>query len=111
MNTTYKDLEKQIEDSRAAIRMRDLAIKLHENPEFKEVILKGFCVDDCARYAQLSADPSLSTSSQADALAIAQAAGHLRRYLSVLVQMGNAAERAAAQAESEMEIMRAEGEE
>lgn len=86
------DLEKQLEDSKASIDRRDQALKLYRNPEFKRLILDEFCGTECARYAQLSADPSLNQEQRADALAMAQASGHLRRFLSVIVQMGNQAE-------------------
>lgn len=86
-------LEKQYEDSKAAIVRRDLALKLYGNREFKKLILEDFCVTECARYAQSSADPALPADSRADALALAQAAGHLKRFLSVVVTIGNQAER------------------
>lgn len=85
-------LEKQREDNRKRIEKRDMALKLYGNREFKKLILDGFCLEDCAQYAQLSQDPALGEREQKDALLISQAAGHLRRYLSVIVQMGNKAE-------------------
>jgi hypothetical protein len=85
-------LEKQLADSRALIEKRELALRLYNNSDFKELIIDGFCTKDCARYAQSSADPALGANERADALGLAQAAGHLRRYLSVIVSMGNQAE-------------------
>lgn len=86
-------LEKQLEDGKEFIARRDLALKLYNNREFKKLILEEFCTNECARYAQLSADPALGAVERADSMALAQAAGHLRRFLSVVVQMGNNAER------------------
>jgi hypothetical protein len=85
-------LEKQREENKKRIEKRDLALKLYANREFKKLILDGFCLEDCAQYAQLSQDPALGEREQLDALRISQAAGHLRRFLSVVVQMGNKAE-------------------
>jgi hypothetical protein len=85
-------LEDQIADNRELVAKRDIAIKLAGNREFNKLIIEGFLKEDCARYAQLSADPSMSAESRADSLGLAQAAGHLKRYLSVTVQMGNRAE-------------------
>jgi hypothetical protein len=85
-------LEQQRRDNEEMIAKRDLALKLSTNREFKKLILDGFLVEDCARYAQLSADPSLNAEQRADALGLAQAAGHLKRYLSVVVQMGHRGE-------------------
>lgn len=101
-------LEKQLEDSKEAIARRELALKLYKNPEFKKLVLDEFCTTECARYAQLSADPSLGDRERADALAMAQAAGHLRRFLSVVVTMGNQAERLLPDLESEIEAARQE---
>lgn len=102
-------LEKQLEDGKEFITRRDRALKLYNNPEFKKLILDEFCGTECARYAQSSADPALNDRQRADALAIAQAAGHLRRFLSVTIQMGNQAERLAP--EIEQSILEARGEE
>lgn len=101
-------LEKQLEDSKEAIARRELALKLYKNPEFKKLVLDEFCTTECARYAQLSADPSLGPTERADALAMAQAAGHLRRFLSVVVTMGNQAERLLPDLETEIEAARQE---
>ena len=101
-------LEKQLEDSKEAIARRELALKLYKNPEFKKLVLDEFCTTECARYAQLSADPSLGPTERADALAMAQAAGHLRRFLSVVVTMGNQAERLLPDLESQIEAARQE---
>lgn len=101
-------LEKQLDDAKEFIARRDLAVKLYKNPEFKKLIIDEFCGSECARYAQTSADPALSDRERADALAIAQAAGHLRRYLSVIVTMGNQSEQMLDRLEAEIEIARQE---
>jgi hypothetical protein len=85
-------LEKQLNDAKVYLENRESVLKLFRNPEFKKIILDGFCVRDCARYAQESQDPALTPAQQADALNLAQAAGHLKRYLNVQVQLGNHAE-------------------
>lgn len=85
-------LEKQEIGYKAAMELRDSAEKLARNNDFKKLILKHFMVEECALYAQRSADPQLNEAQRADALAISQAAGHLKRFLSVIVQMGNHAE-------------------
>lgn len=86
-------LEKQLADGKIAQERRALALKLYNNTDFKKLILEDFCVTECARYAQLSADPALAPNERADALALAQAAGHFKRFLSVVVSIGNQAER------------------
>lgn len=86
------NLEAQREQMKKDIENMELALKLHKNREFKKLIIDQFCTEECARYVQASADPSLSAEQRADALAMAQAAGHLKRFLSVKVQMGMQAE-------------------
>lgn len=90
--STIPELEQRIEQLQKHLENRELVHKLYKNREFKKLILDEFCVQECARYAQASADPSLGKDERSDALAIAQAAGHLRRFLSVMIQMGNQAE-------------------
>lgn len=85
-------LEKQEIGFKQAIELRDSAEKLTRNADFKKLILKHFMVEECSLYAQRSADPMLTPLQRDDAMAIAQAAGHLKRFLSVIVQMGNHAE-------------------
>lgn len=81
--------------------------KLVQNPLFRKVILEEFCVQECARYAQLSADPTLSAEQRADALGIAQAAGHLRRWLDVIRRMAQTAEGTISTIEQNLDILRA----
>ena len=87
------DLQRGIADSEQFIARRDKALKLYENPEFKELFVDEYFVNEAARLVQISSDPALDANQRADALAMAQATGHARRYLSIIVQMGNVAER------------------
>lgn len=85
-------LEKQEADAKQLLERRQMALRLYTNRDFRKLILDGFCLNDAARYAQLSADPMLTKEQQTDSLNLAQASGHLKRFLSVTVQMGNGAE-------------------
>lgn len=102
-------LEKQLQNAKQLAARREMALKLSDNREFKQLILKDFCVEECARYAQSSADPALTIEQRADALALAQAAGHLRRFLSVVIQMGYTAMNEIPQIEVAIEELRQEG--
>ncbi len=90
--TNVVALENQLAGAKELIERRDIALRLHRNPDFRKLILEDFSTKECARYAQASADPALAENERADALAMAQAPGHLRRFLSVTMQMGNQAE-------------------
>lgn len=91
--TQIEELEQQHSDAKVLIERRQRAMRLASNPDFKKLIMEGFCRDDAARYAQASGDPSLDVDERADALNMAQASGHLKRFLSVTIQMGAHAER------------------
>jgi hypothetical protein len=91
MNTVTA-LEQQLDGAKTLVEFRRMALKLAQNREFKKLILEEFCVNEAARYVQNSANPALGPDERADCLAIAQAAGHLKRWLSVQVQMGAKAE-------------------
>lgn len=101
-------LEQQKDSFKEQIARRDMSVRLAQNPDFKKLILDEFCVQECARYAQQSANPALSEVDQKNSLAIAQAAGHLRRFLSVVIQMGNQAESQMVQLDEAIDDARAE---
>lgn len=101
-------LEKQLDDTKSFIERRERALRLYNNPDFKKLVLEEFCVQECARYAQLSADPALGDRERADSLAIAQSSGHLRRYLSMCITMGNNAERSMPELEEAISEARTE---
>ena len=89
-NVTH--LENQKTQAKELIARREAAIRLHSNPDFKKLIVDGFMLEEAARYVQLSQDPSLEPHQQTDALRLAQASGHLKRFLQVTIQLGNTAE-------------------
>jgi hypothetical protein len=85
-------LEQQYADAKVLIERRQMALRLNQNHDFRKLILDGFCLHDAARYVQSSQDPALSADQRADSLNMAQASGHLRRFLSVSITMGFHAE-------------------
>lgn len=93
-------LENQLREAEEIIKLRDRAKRLVNNRDFKEIIENQFCLIECARLAQASADPNLSTQDRELSLSMAQAAGHLRRFLQAIF-------RKADQAEKDLEELRA----
>lgn len=91
-DVNMKALEKQQKKNKKAMQLGDAARRLMNNRDFKAVVLQEFCVDECARYVHASADPALEERYQQDALNMAQASGHLRRFLEVTLQKAQAAE-------------------
>lgn len=108
--TELMQLEQQRSDAQKLIERRQMALRLSTDPDFKELILKEFMVQEAARYVQASGDPALNAEQRADSLAIAQSTGHLKRYLSVVVQMGVHAEREMGNLEAAIEAARLEDE-
>lgn len=78
-------LEKQLEESIAAKKTLEQLHRLFGNRDFKELILNQFCEKEVARQIRVSVgirDPQ----TRADAIAGAQAAGHLLSWLNSLEQ-------------------------
>lgn len=88
---TVEQLRQFQADQKILVDARDRAIALSTNPDFKKLILDGFCTTEAARYVQESCDPMLAPHMREDALAMAQASGHLKRFLSLTIQIGNTA--------------------
>ena len=93
MSQMITSLENQLSGTKDLVARRDAALRLHDNRDFKLLMVDGFMRDEAARYVQASGDPALSAEDRADSLALAQASGHVKRFLSVVVVMGNQAAR------------------
>lgn len=100
------DLIEGIKTAEELISRRQMALRLSENPDFKELFLKGFFMEEAARLVQLSGDPSLTLEQRADALEMAKATGHAKRFLSMTAQMGAHAERELPQMEETLAELR-----
>ena len=92
MSDELKQLEFQRETNEFFIKRKEMVEKLQNNSLFKKVILEDFCEKECAGYAKASGDPSLSKEDRESAMHMAQAAGHLQRFLSICIRMGMTAE-------------------
>lgn len=108
---TIQKLEDQISDLKKNVERREMALRLANNPDFRKLILEGFCQTEAAAYVQSSQDPALDANQRADALNIAQASGHFKRWMQVQVAMGYQAQLTIKDCEDEIESMRAEGDE
>jgi hypothetical protein len=108
MQVTVQQLEGQLATAKELIARRTELQKLAEVRLFRKWILEEFCEKEAARFVAESADPALKPEDRADALALAQAGGHLKRWLSAQIQMANIAERQMREVETELEAARAE---
>ena len=106
---TIAQLEIRREELRNLSDMAEAHDRLTSNRDFKKIILEGFMVEDCARYVHESADPLLAPEQRADALSLAQAAGHLKRYLQIHRAMARRANADIEGIDQAIDEMRAEG--
>ena len=89
---TVAQLEDERKKQEAAVERAKVAERLANNPDFRSLILNYFCVEECARYARESANPLLEKEDRRDALAMAQAAGHFKRFMQLQMQLGERGE-------------------
>ena len=101
-------LEYQLAQTKGLKHRREQAERLSKNSDFRALIIDGFCRDDAARFAQESGDPALTAEQREDALNMAQASGHLKRFLMYQIQMGGTAERNISELEDAIAEARAE---
>lgn len=76
-------LEFQIAKANEQIAFSGRVARLMANPDFRAVILDKYCVEEAANFAHQSGDPILTVQQRADSLSMAQATGHLKRWLQV----------------------------
>lgn len=99
-------LERQILGEKEAHARFEAIDRLFRNRDFKKVILEDFATKDCARYTRESCDPMLNPEQRADALAMAQASGHLLRYLDMADRMGSVSKDKIRELEDEIDYLR-----
>lgn len=103
-----KALEHQLAEAREFIQKKNQVEELTSNPLFKEIILQGFCIDDCARAIKASADIGVPKEEREDCIKLAQAAGYLEKYLHTVCRQGYMAEGDIARINEAIEYARTE---
>lgn len=105
-----KKAEARVAGLKAMIKFREDLFRLIDHPLYQEVIEKGFCTEHAARFVRESTNIMLSQDQRADSLAMAQAAGYLRRWVSATIKMADAAEGDLPDSENLLSYLRAGGE-
>jgi hypothetical protein len=100
--------EQQLSDAKSLVERRDMALKLRNNREFKKLILDDYLVQEAARLVTAAGDPLLDEKKQRDCMEMAKGAGHLKRYLQVIITMGDTAADDIPQIEENLAELRAE---
>ena len=103
-----RETEEHIKGCKEIAEFGDAILRLNSNPDFRLVIEQGYMLHEAARYVQASGDPSLTAVQRQDALNMAQASGHLKRFLSVNIQKANEADSSIAQSQAYLDELRAE---
>ncbi|QYW02278.1 hypothetical protein PP740_gp064 [Stenotrophomonas phage Philippe] len=81
--TRIEQMERSLENAKQAALDLQAFERLMANRDFRDIVLNKFMVTECARYAQQSGNVMLTEQQRADALCMAQAAGHLKSFLHV----------------------------
>lgn len=102
------ELEYQKEGYNRAIKRMEQVKRLLVNPDFKTFIMEGFCLNDAARYVQEAGDPLMPKENREDALNMAMASGHLKRFIAFTLRFGETAQRGMEELDSEIELARQE---
>lgn len=102
-----QDLEHDIREAEALVQRRKDALKLSENPEFKKLFMEEYFVKEAARFVQIAGDPNLTKDQRDDAIEMAKATGHAKRWLSAAIQMGAHYEGVLPQMYAELDELRA----
>jgi len=101
-------LEQHLSTAKFLIERRDAALRLAKNKDFKRLVVDEYFTDEAARLIIASGDPNLDQKQRDDFVAMGQAIGHFKRYLSFIVTEANNAERDIPNIEEALIELRAE---
>ena len=109
-NTTneIQELELSIEDANKHVAMRDAALKLTSNRDFKKLVLEGYFKETAAQLVSLTADPALKDKRNEISEKIL-AISNFRLFLQETITLGNQAESAIREAQEALDEIREEG--
>lgn len=109
MSEATDQLNDQLVAEKELVELRGVAQRLAANPDFRRLVFDEYFMKETARLAMLAGDPIMGVQERADAAQMSMAAGHFKRFLSVTVQRGNAAESNIKGINEELEEIRIEG--
>lgn len=102
-----QQIENQITQIENLVESRNRIQRLTQNSDFKELINKRYLVEEAAAFAASAGDPALTKDQREEALTMALAPGHLKRWLSVQITMANTAEDQLPQLKHARDVLRA----
>lgn len=98
MGTQAQDMETinvTIEQTKEAIDIRNMVIRLTKNQDFSTIVEKGYFQEEASRLTLLLADPNTQTPEiQEQIIKDLNSIGRFRQYLGARINAGNMAEKA-----------------
>jgi len=111
MTTTAEEIQLDINAARELVKDGDRLMRLHENEDFKALIVEGYFKAEPARLTQIKAHPGMqSDEQQQNILRALDAIGGLQQYFHKIFIQADQAEEAIRVNEQELENMAEEGE-
>ncbi|MCF8861594.1 putative structural protein [Agrobacterium phage OLIVR2] len=104
-------LEYQKKKALEEIAFSERVAVLLRNPDFQKIIMQEYIIDAAANFVASSGDPLLTKEQREDALAMAQAPGHLKRWLQITQTKADNLRDRLPEIDEEIEHLRAETEE
>lgn len=108
MSAAILEVEQQLKDVKEAMALRDMAVKLSTNREFRKLIIEGFIETETNRLMVCAGDVRFKKEDREQMMGQALAGGHLKRYLNYIQMLGDNAERSIPEAEQTLAELRAE---
>jgi hypothetical protein len=102
------ETELSIEDAQALVTKGEKALKLAEDPLFKELILEGYFNGEVLRLAGMMSDPNISEELRKCVERDLHGPASLKRYMQTMVQMSLIAENSIADYEETLDELREE---
>ena len=112
MNQTEQDIkqvEMSIQEAETNVKNRDHVIALSKNPDFRELIMKGYFEQEAVRLVHMKGAQGMQSPEQQTLVSNAMlAVSNFKQYLDNMVQMGNVSEKALKDHEQTREELLAE---
>jgi hypothetical protein len=103
-DTQVEELEISMEQAKLIISKADNLINLTKNPDFINIITKGYFVNEASRLVLAKATPAMATESlQKDVDNAIIAIGYLQQYFNSIIGMGNMARKSLYESEQTRE--------
>jgi hypothetical protein len=104
-----QELEQALETAKKNVALRDALLKLQGNKDFKKLVTETYLVNAAADFARQSGDPAMGERQRADALAMAQAPGHFKRFMHLVFAQGQQSEADIPELERSIEFVQSGG--